>query len=57
MRRCEGMVEKVAGDGVVSRHGIAPRPALLTGLWGDDRRRKAPAYLFSEAVRTFTGLL
>ena len=39
------------------RNGIAPRAALLTARWGDERRRKAPAYLFSEAVRTFTGLL
>lgn len=38
-------------------NGIAPRAALLTARWGDERCRKAPAYLFSEAVRTFTGLL
>ncbi len=38
---------------LVSRHDIAPRTALLAAPWGDERRRKAPAFLFSEAVRTF----
>jgi hypothetical protein len=55
-----GLVAKVAKDraGALSfRNGIAPRAALLTARWGDERRRKAPAYLFSEAVLTFTGLL
>jgi len=32
--------------GLSSKNGIAPRAALLTALWGDERRRKAPANLF-----------
>jgi hypothetical protein len=28
------------------KNGIAPRAALLTARWGDERRRKAPALLY-----------
>lgn len=31
--------------GVVSKNGFAPRAALLTALWGDEPRRKAPTLL------------
>ena len=41
----------------MAKNGFAPRAALLTALWGDEPRRKAPTYLSSEAVRTFTGVL
>jgi hypothetical protein len=30
---------------VIAKNGFAPRPALLTGLWGDEPRRKAPTSL------------
>ena len=36
------------------KNGIAPRAALLTALWGEKPDRKAPVYLYSEVVRTFT---
>ncbi len=40
-----------------TKNGFAPRGALLAALWGDDHAGKLRLYLFSEAVRTFTGLL
>ena len=44
--------------GGTSKNGFAPRAALLTALWGDEPFvGKLRLYLFSEAVRTFTGLL
>jgi hypothetical protein len=30
---------------VMAKNGFAPRPALLTGLWGDEPGRKAPTLL------------
>ena len=29
----------------IAKNGFAPRPALLTGLWGDEPGRKAPTLL------------
>ena len=46
------------GDGGSdSKHGIAPRAALLTACGATIGAGKLRLYLFSEAVRTFTGLL
>jgi len=39
------------------KHGIAPRAALLTACGATIGAGKLRLYLFSEAVRTFTGLL
>jgi hypothetical protein len=40
------------------KNGSAPRGALLAALWGDEPLAgKLQLYLFSEAVRTFTGIL
>ena len=40
-----------------SEYGIAPRAALLTACGATNDAGKLRLYLFSEAVRTFTGLL
>jgi len=40
-----------------AKHGFAPPGALLAALWGDKPAGKLRLYLFSEAVRTFTGVL
>ena len=40
-----------------TRYGIAPRAALLTACGATNDAGKLRLYLFSEAVRTFTGLL
>jgi hypothetical protein len=40
------------------KSGFAPRGALLAALWGDEPfAGKLRLHLFSEAVRTFTGVL
>ena len=40
------------------KHGYAPPGALLAALWGDEPfAGKLQLHLFSEAVRTFTGVL
>ena len=40
------------------KRGFAPPGALLASLWGDEPfAGKLRLYLFSEAVRTFTGVL
>ena len=40
-----------------TRYGIAPPAALLTARGATNDAGKLRLYLFSEAVRTFTGLL
>ena len=40
-----------------ARYGIAPPAALLTACGATNHAGKLRLYLFSEAVRTFTGLL
>ena len=40
-----------------TRYGIAPLAALLTACGATNDAGKLRLYLFSEAVRTFTGLL
>jgi hypothetical protein len=40
-----------------TRYGIAPLAALLTARGATNDAGKLRLYLFSEAVRTFTGLL
>ena len=40
-----------------SKYGIAPLAALLTACGATNGAGKLRLYLFSEAVRTFTGLL
>ena len=43
---------------IIFKNGSAPRGALLAALWGDEPfAGKLQLYLFSEAVRTFTGVL
>ncbi len=41
----EAMDQRRCLGGSDSKYGIAPRAALLTALWGDERCRKAPALL------------
>ena len=40
-----------------TRYGIAPPAALLTACGATNDAGKLRLYLFSEAVRTFTGVL
>jgi len=40
-----------------TRYGIAPSAALLTACGATNDAGKLRLYLFSEAVRTFTGVL
>jgi hypothetical protein len=49
--------QKRRDGGSGSRYEIAPRAALLTASGATIGAGKLRLYLFSEAVRTFTGLL
>ena len=53
----EAMVQSKGLGGSDFKHGIAPRAALLTACGATIGAGKLRLYLFSEAVRTFTGLL
>jgi len=53
----EAMDQKRGLAGSDSKYGIAPRAALLTACGATNGAGKLRLYLFSEAVRTFTGLL
>ena len=52
----KGLDQRVGGE-PSSEYGIAPRAALLTACGATNGAGKLRLYLFSEAVRTFTGLL
>ena len=49
--------QRMLGGVPGSRYGIAPLAALLTACGATNGAGKLRLYLFSEAVRTFTGLL
>jgi len=51
------MVQSKGLGGSDFKNGIAPRAALLTACGATIGAGKLRLYLFSEAVRTFTGLL
>jgi hypothetical protein len=53
----EQMDQRRGLAGLDSKNGIAPRAALLTACGATNDAGKLRLYLFSEAVRTFTGLL
>jgi hypothetical protein len=53
----EAMVQSKGLGGSDFKNGIAPRAALLTACGATIGAGKLRLYLFSEAVRTFTGLL
>jgi hypothetical protein len=53
----EAMDQRRSLAGSDSKNGIAPRAALLTACGATNDAGKLRLYLFSEAVRTFTGLL
>jgi len=53
----EAMDQRKSLAGSDSKYGIAPRAALLTACGATNGAGKLRLYLFSEAVRTFTGLL
>ena len=53
----EAMVQSKGLGGSDFKNGIAPRAALLTACGATNDAGKLRLYLFSEAVRTFTGLL
>jgi hypothetical protein len=53
----QAMHQKKDLGGSDSKYGIAPRAALLTACGATNGAGKLRLYLFSEAVRTFTGLL
>jgi Na+/alanine symporter len=56
-RMVEAMFQSKGLAGSDSKNGIAPRAALLTACGATIGAGKLRLYLFSEAVRTFTGLL
>ena len=53
----EAMVQSKGLGGSDFKNGIAPLAALLTACGATIGAGKLRLYLFSEAVRTFTGLL
>ena len=53
----EAMVQSKGLGGSDFKNGVAPRAALLTACGATIGAGKLRLYLFSEAVRTFTGLL
>jgi len=53
----EAMDQRGSLAGSDFEYGIAPRAALLTACGATNDAGKLRLYLFSEAVRTFTGLL
>ena len=56
-RMVEAMFQSKGLAGSDSKNGIAPRAALLTACGATNDAGKLRLYLFSEAVRTFTGVL